>query len=173
MTTQVNALVLPTPAGELAVLTSSDGTVLAAGFTDRDRMTSRLAIAMRSDDIELRHPAHQDPDVRAVTEAVSDYVDGDLTALDRVPVSQPAGPFTQRAWTAMRAIGPGETLTYSELAQAAGNPAAIRAAGSACARNLIAPFVPCHRVVRTDGTLGGYYYGLDVKRALLTHEARG
>lgn len=172
MTTQVNALLLPTPAGELAILTSADGTVLAAGFAGLDQMTARLHVALRSTDIDLRHPAHQDDEVRVVTEAVSYYADGDLTALDRVPVSQPGGPFTQRAWTAMRGIGPGETLTYSELAQAAGNPAAVRAAGSACARNLIAPFVPCHRVVRTDGTLGGYYYGLDVKRALLTHEAR-
>ena len=48
---------------------------------------------------------------------------------------------------------------------------AVRAVGNACARNLVAPFVPCHRVLRTDGTLGGYYYGLDVKRALLAHES--
>jgi methylated-DNA-[protein]-cysteine S-methyltransferase len=49
----------------------------------------------------------------------------------------------------------------------------VRAAGSACARNLVAPFVPCHRVLRSGGTLGGYYYGLDAKRVLLAHEARG
>ena len=79
----------------------------------------------------------------------------------------------QDAWLAMRRIAPGSTLTYAELAAAAGRPAAVRAAGSACARNLVAPFVPCHRVVRTGGTLGGYYYGLDVKSALLRTEQEG
>jgi methylated-DNA-[protein]-cysteine S-methyltransferase len=73
----------------------------------------------------------------------------------------------------MRAIAPGSTATYAELAAAAGSPTAVRAAGSACARNLVAPFVPCHRVLRSGGTLGGYYYGLDAKRVLLAHEARG
>ena len=64
----------------------------------------------------------------------------------------------------------GSTATYAELAAAAGSPAAVRAAGSACARNLLAPFVPCHRVLRTGGALGGYRYGLAVKDELLRHE---
>ena len=74
-----------------------------------------------------------------MADAVRRYADGDLGALDAVAVDQPGGPFTQRAWQVMRTIAPGSTLTYAELAQAAGNPAAVRAAGSACARNLIAP----------------------------------
>jgi len=72
----------------------------------------------------------------------------------------------------MRQIPPGQTWSYAELAAKAGRPDASRAAGSACARNLVAPFVPCHRVVRSDGTLGGYYYGLPVKEWLLAHEGR-
>ncbi|NKY12520.1 methylated-DNA--[protein]-cysteine S-methyltransferase, partial [Cellulomonas hominis] len=94
----------------------------------------------------------------------------DGAARDAVPVEQPGGPFQQRAWQAMRAIPPGGTATYAELALAAGSPSAVRAAGSACARNRVAPFVPCHRVLRSGGSLGGYYYGLDVKRALLALE---
>jgi methylated-DNA-[protein]-cysteine S-methyltransferase len=70
----------------------------------------------------------------------------------------------------MRQIPPGETWSYAELAAKAGRPQAVRAAGQACARNLVAPFVPCHRVVRSGGSLGGYYYGLAVKRWLLDHE---
>ena len=74
----------------------------------------------------------------------------------------------------MREIPPGETITYAELAERAGNPRAVRAAGSACARNLIAPIVPCHRVVRSGESrnLGGYYYGLSTKEWLLEHERK-
>jgi methylated-DNA-[protein]-cysteine S-methyltransferase len=70
----------------------------------------------------------------------------------------------------MRAVAPGTTVSYAVLAAQAGNPDAPRAAGAACAANLIAPVVPCHRVLRTGGSLGGYYYGLDRKRWLLRHE---
>jgi methylated-DNA-[protein]-cysteine S-methyltransferase len=70
----------------------------------------------------------------------------------------------------MREVPPGETITYTELAARAGSPTAVRAAGQACARNVIAPIVPCHRILRSDGTFGGYAYGLHVKRWLLAHE---
>ena len=65
---------------------------------------------------------------------------------------------------------PGRTVSYTQLAAQAGNPRAPRAAGAACAYNLIAPVVPCHRALRSDGSLGGYYYGLDRKTWLLRHE---
>lgn len=165
-TRPLSALVLPTPAGALSVLFSpEDEVVRAAGFAPVAEMTARL-----SPQVRLRGVTEVAA-TGAVAEAVRRYADGELRALDSVRVEQPGGPFTQRAWQVMRDIAPGETLTYAELAQAAGNPAAVRAAGSACARNLIAPFVPCHRVLRTGGAMGGYYYGLDVKRALLAHES--
>jgi methylated-DNA-[protein]-cysteine S-methyltransferase len=108
--------------------------------------------------------------IAGVSEAIDAYVAGDGGALDRVPVQQPGGEFYQAAWQAMRQIPPGETWSYAELAAKVGRPSAIRAAGSACARNNVAPFVPCHRVLRSDGSLGGYAYGLPAKRALLAHE---
>ena len=70
----------------------------------------------------------------------------------------------------MRAVPAGTTISYAGLAERAGLTRAARAAGSACAANLIAPVVPCHRAVRTDGSLGGYYYGLARKEWLLRHE---
>lgn len=164
---------LDTPAGGLTVVLTPQGTVRAAGFADAAHMIGRLAPALAARGTRTVDSAGLQaagPGPALVAQAVQRYAAGDLTALDEVPVEQPGGPFQQRAWQAMRAIAPGGTLTYSELAAAAGSPAAVRAAGSACARNLIAPFVPCHRVLRTDGTLGGYYYGLDVKRSLLAHE---
>ena len=70
----------------------------------------------------------------------------------------------------MRKIPAGKTMSYAELADRAGSPAAVRAAGSACARNLIAPIIPCHRVVKTGGGLGNYAYGLHFKEELLRFE---
>lgn len=164
------AVVLPSPAGALTTLLTEDGVVRAAGFAPVAAMAARLpALDGSTGPVVV---AATDPAVARVAEAVARYAAGEPGALDDVPVAQPGGPFQQRAWAAMRAIPAGGTLTYAELAIAAGSPAAVRAAGSACARNLVAPFVPCHRVLRSGGALGGYYYGLDVKRALLAHEAR-
>lgn len=170
------AAVLPSPAGDLAVLLTDDGVVRAAGFGPVAVMAARLPLALAVRGHELLDPAAlaaRGAGPGRVAEAAARYAAGDPVALDGVPVAQPGGPFQQRAWAAMRAVPAGSTVTYAELATAAGSPSAVRAAGSACARNLVAPFVPCHRVLRSGGTLGGYYYGLDVKRALLAHEARG
>jgi len=98
------------------------------------------------------------------------YFDGDLTALDGLQVSQPGTPTRTRLWDALRAVPAGQTVSYAGLAASAGLPRAARAAGTACAVNLIAPVIPCHRVLRGDGNLGGYYYGLDRKAWLLRHE---
>ena len=75
-------------------------------------------------------------------------------------------------WRALRAIPPGHTRSYAELARAVGRPAAVRAVGAAVGRNPLSVFVPCHRVVGSDGSLTGYAGGLDRKRALLALEAR-
>jgi AraC family transcriptional regulator of adaptative response/methylated-DNA-[protein]-cysteine methyltransferase len=69
-------------------------------------------------------------------------------------------------------IPPGETRTYTQIAAAVGRPAAVRATGSANGANRVAVLIPCHRVVRGDGTLGGYAYGLERKRSLLDRESR-
>ena len=74
-------------------------------------------------------------------------------------------------WQALRAIPPGSTLSYTELAARIGLPKAVRAVASACAANVLAVAIPCHRVVRTDGSLSGYRWGVARKRALLDREA--
>ena len=166
------ATVVAPPAGPLAVVVTPDGVVRAAGFEAVDATASRLPAALRARGVrELTSgEAAADPALGAVVGAVRRYAAGDGGALDGVPAEQPGGPFFQAVWQAMRAIPAGRTVSYAELAAAAGRPAAVRAAGSACARNLLAPFVPCHRVVRTGGALGGYFYGVGIKRALLAHE---
>ena len=160
MTDFVATATVPTPVGPLAFLVHDDALV-AAGFTPAAEQYERL---------------HSVPPLRRVksigefSRALTAYVEGEVTAIDTLPDQQPGGPFRQAAWKVMRDVPAGQTITYSELATRVGNPKAVRAAGSACAMNLIAPVVPCHRIVRTDGSLGGYYYGLPVKSWLLEHE---
>jgi len=162
MTDAVLGTTMPTPVGDLALLVHND-MLVAAGFTDVNDQYSRLRDAP---------PLRLADDLGRFTEAMSAYFAGDVNAMDTLPVDQPGGPFRQAAWKVMREIKPGEVITYGELAERAGNPRAVRAAGSACAQNLVAPIVPCHRIVRTGGGLGGYYYGLDAKSWLLEHERR-
>ncbi|MGX4652224.1 methylated-DNA--[protein]-cysteine S-methyltransferase [Micromonospora sp. SCSIO 07396] len=165
--TTLGTTTMDTPAGPFSVLVDPDGAVRAAGFTaDPD---SLLPLVHPS----LRGPLTPYADLGPVTAAVRAYLDGDLTAIDVVRVRQHSGgAFQTHAWTVLRDVKPGEPVTYTGYAALAGRPAAVRAAAAACARNAAALFVPCHRVLRTDGTLGGYRYGLPVKRWLLGHERR-
>lgn len=91
-------------------------------------------------------------------------------ASEDIPLDLAGTDFQQSVWSALRAIPCGQTRTYAQLAAAAGRPAAVRAAGSANGANPVAVLVPCHRVVRSDGALGGYAYGPEIKRALLERE---
>ncbi len=109
-------------------------------------------------------PAH-------ISEVMQRYLAGDVDLLTTVAVQQSGSPFRQRVWESMRDIPAGEVATYGELATEAGSPGAARAAGTACGSNQIALFVPCHRVVASNG-IGGYQFGLDLKQDLLEFEAR-
>jgi methylated-DNA-[protein]-cysteine S-methyltransferase len=102
---------------------------------------------------------------------VEAFYAGDLGPAMRVPVLQKSGPFRAHAWDVLRLVQPGSPVTYTEYAGLAGNPKAVRAAASACAFNAAALFVPCHRVIRTDGSLGGFRWGLPIKESLLAREA--
>ncbi|AYD91035.1 methylated-DNA--[protein]-cysteine S-methyltransferase [Actinomyces sp. 2119] len=104
--------------------------------------------------------------------AVESYYSGELEAPGRVPVVQRSGPFREAAWEVLRGIPPGAVLSYADYAARCGRPRAVRAAAGACAFNAAALFVPCHRVVRTDGSLGGFRYGVGVKTSLIAREAR-
>jgi AraC family transcriptional regulator of adaptative response/methylated-DNA-[protein]-cysteine methyltransferase len=87
-----------------------------------------------------------------------------------LPLDVQGTAFQEAVWEALRAIPPGETRSYSQLAVAAGNPQAVRAAGTACGKNNVAVLIPCHRALRSDGSMGGYAYGVDRKRVLLRRE---
>lgn len=156
---------LQTPIGPFTAVVDGDGAVLAAGWTARlDELLPLVHPA-------LRPPGIEPGDLGPVGEAIVRYHDGDLSAVDAVPVRQRSGPFLEHAWDVLRSVPAGAPITYTEYAAKAGRPAAVRAAAAACARNAAALFVPCHRVLRTDGTPGGFRWGLDAKRWLLAHES--
>lgn len=156
-----------TPAGPLTILASPAGAVRAAGFTaDVDTLLPLIHPALRA-------PVRRHDEPESITTAVRRYLEGDLAAIDDVPVEQQTGGvFQAHAWHILRQVKPGQPVTYTGYAQLAGRPRAVRAAAAACARNAAALFVPCHRVLRTDGGLGGYRWGVPVKRWLLDHERR-
>ena len=88
-----------------------------------------------------------------------------------LPLDVRGTPFQQKVWTALRKIPVGVTTTYSDLAARIGDPKAVRAVASACASNKLAVAIPCHRVLRSDGSLSGYRWGVQRKRSLIEREA--
>jgi methylated-DNA-[protein]-cysteine S-methyltransferase len=154
---------LKTPIGNLYLL-AHDELLLASGYSSFAKLQAQL------ENIDQERNISNVKRIPIVSELLSDYFDGDLKALDGISVRQPGERFSQSAWKAMRKITPGKTISYAELAKKSGSPDAIRAAGSACARNLIALVVPCHRIVKSGGALGNYAYGLNAKEWLLRHE---
>jgi len=103
--------------------------------------------------------------------AISDYLNGGGVEI-HLPLDVRATVFQWRVWNRLAAIPAGQTRTYQQLAQELGQPTASRAVGQACASNPVAPIVPCHRAIRTDGGLGGYRWGIQRKARLLELERR-
>lgn len=155
-----------TPVGPFSTVLAADGAVLASGWTaELAQLLAQVHPSLRPDEVVPGDPG-------AVGAAVRRYHDGDLTAIDTVRVRQLSGPFLVHAWDVLRTVPAGAPVTYTEYAALSGRPAAVRAAASACARNATALFVPCHRVLRLGGGLGGFRWGTEVKDWLLTHEGQ-
>jgi methylated-DNA-[protein]-cysteine S-methyltransferase len=159
---------IATPDGPFTVL-AQDGVVLASGWTDSAAtVIARVRTSARPAAVE--QVASTDAAFAAITAAVERYYAGEVAAIDDVPVRQFGTPLQLAGWTALRQITPGAPLSYAAFAAELGHPSAVRAAAAICARNAPALFVPCHRVLRSDGSLGGFAWGLDVKRSLLDRE---
>jgi AraC family transcriptional regulator of adaptative response/methylated-DNA-[protein]-cysteine methyltransferase len=135
----------------------------------------RLSFTEGPEDLGARFPNAQlvegGPEFAALLQRVVDAVEHPGTGGD-IPLDVRGTAFQERVWAELRKIPPGETRSYAEIAAAAGKPSAVRATGSANGANNVAVLIPCHRVVRSDGSLGGYAYGLDIKRELLAREAK-
>lgn len=143
------------PVGLLALEAGEDGLI---GLSFGDRGPSRAGLSARA-------RAHLD----AARTALDDYFAGRPPVLPALDLH--GSPFQREVWRALTAIPWAEVRTYGEIARQLGRPGAARAVGGANHENPVAILVPCHRVVASDGGLGGYGGGLPVKRWLLAHEA--
>lgn len=153
-----------TPLGQLVLALDNTGTVIACSYDDEAAVSSRLAAAVSPR--VLRQPARLD----RVRRQLDEYLAGERRELD-VPVSPVlATPFGQRVLHALRQVPYGATTHYAELAGAIGAPGASRAVGNALGGNPVCILLPCHRVLRSDGSLGGYAGGVATKQALLKLE---
>lgn len=154
-----------------AVVTTSLGPLLIAAT---DKGLCRIAFDEDEGHLRSRFPhaeiAPADAAFGAWARQVVELVDNPARISADLPLDVRGTAFQQAVWRALRAIPAGETRTYAQIASAAGRPQAVRAAGTACGDNALAVVIPCHRVLRSDGGLGGYAYGLERKQALLDRE---
>ena len=155
----------PLPVGEVMVASSPQG-VRAVSLGDsreallsafRQRLSGRVGI---SSDVSAAHHGYVDEILRGFMSRTPIHVPMDLAGSD----------FRRRVWMSLLKIPPGQTVSYGQLAGQLGFPTAHRSVASACAANELALIIPCHRVVRSDGALGGYRWGIERKRALLELE---
>lgn len=104
--------------------------------------------------------------------AIKGWAESDKDALDSIGIKIEGTKFQKDVLHSMRSIKFGSTKSYQELATMIGRPLAFRAVASVCAKNRIPIIIPCHRVIRSDGSIGDYFYGTELKRQLLEHESR-
>jgi O-6-methylguanine DNA methyltransferase len=159
---------LTTPLGPVLAGAVDEGICLLE-FTDRPMLPTQLDVLAR----RLRRPlvAGQHSLLGRLQDQLDGYFAGERLTFD-LPLVEPGSPFQERTWAALGRIAVGSTTSYEQLAVAAGRPGAQRAVGTANGANRIALLVPCHRVVRKGGGLGGYGGGLWRKAWLLEHERR-
>jgi AraC family transcriptional regulator of adaptative response/methylated-DNA-[protein]-cysteine methyltransferase len=161
---QIHYTLLESALGQLLVAYTERGVCMVALGDQR----ATLQKALR-DEYPLGELILQENEIHPWVRQVQDYLAGALIQVD-VPVDAPGTAFQWRVWQALREIPRGSTRTYNEIATALGTPGAARAVGHACATNPVALIIPCHRVVRSDGALGGYRWGLARKERLLAQE---
>lgn len=150
MNTHQGTLVIDTPLGPMGLL-ASDMALLAACFDPGDAVSAPNALC---------HEA---------AAQLNDYFAGRRTHFD-LPLAAFGTHFQQQVWQTLRQVAWGQRLTYGELAERLGRPGAARAVGAAVGRNPLAVFIPCHRILGSQGRLTGFAWGLDRKRALLALE---
>jgi AraC family transcriptional regulator, regulatory protein of adaptative response / methylated-DNA-[protein]-cysteine methyltransferase len=150
-------LVARSPKGVCAILLGDDPDALVRGLQDRFPQATLIGA---------------DGSFEQTVAAVIGFVEQPALGLD-LPLDVRGTAFQQRVWRALRTIPVGRTISYAEVARRIGAPTSVRAVAQACSANPIAVAIPCHRVVRTDGSLSGYRWGVDRKRSLLDRERCG
>lgn len=153
-----------TPLGTM-YLAIQDGALEEAGFVETWARPTR---SLDDDQVE----GELSGEAERVRAAVAGYFEGDVEAIEQIAIAPQGTEFQRAVWQAIREVPAGETASYQEIAQAVGKPSAYRAVGTATGRNPLGIAVPCHRIVRSDGGLGGYGGGLERKEWFLEHERR-
>jgi methylated-DNA-[protein]-cysteine S-methyltransferase len=155
----------PSPIGIIRLVTDEEGRLRALDFEDYE--ARNLALLRRHYGSAEMRGGKAPPQI---TQALADYFDGDLAALDTIEVATNGTAFQEAAWAALRAIPAGATRSYAQQAAAIGRPKAVRAVGLANGANPVGIVNPCHRVIGASGDLTGYGGGIERKRWLLEHE---
>jgi AraC family transcriptional regulator of adaptative response/methylated-DNA-[protein]-cysteine methyltransferase len=160
---------------QFSIVGSPLGRLLAA-YTER----GVCAVAIGDDDRQLEKSFRADfseAEIHAAGPSIHEWISAIVRGLEgddspsAIPVDARGTAFQRRVWNALQQIPRGTTLSYSEVAKRIGRPSAVRAVARACATNPVALLIPCHRVVREDGELGGYRWGVDRKKKLLEQES--
>lgn len=159
---------LPTPIGEMIIVVDREGTVRATDWTEHEERMWQLLGRQYDEELDIDR-ARRPTDV---SRTIARYFEGDLGAIDEIPVQMGGTAFQRSVWGALRRIPCGTTVSYGTLAQTIGRPKAVRAVGAANGANPVGVVVPCHRVIGADGSLTGYGGGIERKTWLLRHESR-
>ncbi len=158
--------IVPSPLGRLLVAATPRGLCAVRFGESAVDLERGLREEFHAADIH-----RDDAALRPYVESLLSSLRGERITLD-LPLDVRATAFQKKVWDALREIPPGETRSYSDVARTIGDPKAVRAVATACAHNPVALAVPCHRVVRSDGELAGYRWGIDRKKKLLERERR-
>lgn len=163
---------IPSPIGRIILVTRSEETETDASYplcaVEFDDCLDRL-----QRNLEARFGSYELRDVKnpgGHSERMTAYLEGEVTAIDALPVDSGGTDFQQQVWKQLRRIPAGDTRQYGEMAQKLGRPDASRAVGAANGRNPLSIVVPCHRLIGSTGKLTGYAGGLKRKEWLLKHE---
>ena len=154
---------LESPLGTMEIWSTHRG-LCALLFDDhRDAITHRIDRRFSPYSFRVGDPFGAGP-------ALTSWLQGQLQALSTIPLDPGGTPFQRSVWKELQTIPPGQTRSYGEMAQAIGRPKAARAVGAANGANPVPLFVPCHRVIGSNGALSGFAFGIERKRWLLDFE---
>ncbi|MFH1861856.1 MAG: methylated-DNA--[protein]-cysteine S-methyltransferase [bacterium] len=160
--------VCPSPIGEIHILASTRGVRAIGVGESRDEFYARHR-QLKAETwcaVDGNHSL-----IGKVISSLNAYFESGVPFPEDIPLDLSGSPFQQKVWSALHVIPHGKTYSYGEIAAQVGSPKAARAVGSACGANPIPLLVPCHRVITSDGRLGGYGGGLHIKRKLLDLES--
>lgn len=151
-----------TPDGNFHMIINDSDIVIGSGFFTIEELVKRCNDSSNIKKIEQTEHIY--------SSYILDYYKGDKNALNKIPSYQTGTEFQRKVWKALKDIPYGDRYSYKEVAEKCGSPNAYRAVGTACANNILCLLIPCHRVVKNDGSVNNYVYGSKIKKSLLDLE---